>query len=584
MRTITLSAIKQGMQRLREKGSPDPASLYDLQDGYVAIDGSVKQRPGTELAYTLPAGTLGMCAHDGELVVFSTSPKACPAGVRCEVLTHPFFPSQGLTYIWFAAPFLGFPYVVAEFENGDVYHYWLQAANAWEASTTYKEGQIIVPSVPNGLGYKAHRVLPKYPTWIPGMEVVLGTKVEPTMANGYYYQATETSEAAGIGTPGGSPNPGGGDGGPGGGGGPPTPGATPAGTLTPMGAPASTTLGAGGGFADDTPPALDLPAVFGTDIIGTPGQFPDAAALALWTGANGGVLIGWAIDAGRAKYNGTQSQYSIAYYRPGELRMSHLAFDRYSVTITADVQTLAGTFASIGFDQAMSTPTEYLSSTPVSFTFVYERERPGVTAAGAYVVPTMVPKLAVTGDGLLTAWFENVEVEITEITPAVTVDTVTNGDLSSGLTGISAWPADDPASFEMSVAGGELTHRFLAPGLRRVVWWDDPLTLADAVGKYIHHALDVNCNDSTVVAGMTTGGASPGIVIVEVATGLPVSPLAYFGPPERGDWTAREAWVRQHIDDPAYTFHKAAMLTCGEGFFVKIRNSVVEVTDSVIDP
>ena len=207
MKAITLSAVNQGIQRLREKGSADPKTLYDLENGYVAIDGSIKQRPGTELAYTLPSGTLGMCAHDGDLVVFSTSPKACPAGTRCEVITHPFFPSQGLTYIHYAAPFLGYLYVVGEFENGDVYHYWLQAANEWEASTTYKEGQIIVPSTPNGLGYKAHRVLPKYPTWVPGMEVTLGDKIEPTTANGYYYEATETSEAAGVGTPGGSPNP-----------------------------------------------------------------------------------------------------------------------------------------------------------------------------------------------------------------------------------------------------------------------------------------------------------------------------------------------------------------------------------------
>lgn len=207
MKAIALSAIKQGIQRLREKGSPDPSSLYDLRDGYVTIDGSAVQRPGTELAYDLPAGTLGMTAHDGDLVVFSTSPKACPTGTRCEVLTHPFFPSQGLTYIHYAAPFLGYLYVAAEFENGDVYHYWLQAANEWEASTTYQEGQIIVPSTPNGLGYKAHRVLPKYPNWIPGMEVIVGTKVEPTMANGYYYEATATSEADGVGTPGGSPNP-----------------------------------------------------------------------------------------------------------------------------------------------------------------------------------------------------------------------------------------------------------------------------------------------------------------------------------------------------------------------------------------
>ena len=206
-RTIHLTGLKQGIQRVREKGGADPDTLYDLEDGYVGIDGAIEQRPGTGLAYDLPAGTLGLAAHDGDLVVFSTSPKACPAGTRCEVITHPFFPSQGLTYIWYAAPFLGYLYVVGEFENGDIYHYWLQAANEWEASTKYDEGQIIVPSTANGLGYKAHRVLPKYPTWVPGMEVTLGDKIEPTVANGYYYEATETSEADGVGTPGGSPNP-----------------------------------------------------------------------------------------------------------------------------------------------------------------------------------------------------------------------------------------------------------------------------------------------------------------------------------------------------------------------------------------
>ena len=225
MRIVNLSGLKQGIQRIREKGSADPDTLYDLDNGYVTIDGGIKQRPGTALAYTLPAGTLGMCAHDGDLVVFSTSPKATPAGVRCEVITHPFFPSQGITYIWYAAPFLGYLYVVAEFENGDIYHDWLQASSRWEASTMYREGQIIVPGTPNGLGYKAHRVLPKYPTWTPGMDVDVGKRVEPSEANGYYYEAITTSEADGVGTPGGSPNPDGGstptpgkDGGTGGGG------------------------------------------------------------------------------------------------------------------------------------------------------------------------------------------------------------------------------------------------------------------------------------------------------------------------------------------------------------------------------
>ena len=591
-RVIQLSGLKQGIQRVREKGGADPDTLYDLVNGYVTIDGGVNQRPGTVEDAELPAGTLGLMAWNNQLVVFSTTVKSgMPDGYRCEVIVHPFFPSTGLSYIWFARPMMGYPYVVAEFANGDVFHYWLESANSWEASTMYLEGQVIVPSTPNGLAYKAHRTLPKMPTWTAGMEVFVGTKVEPTEENGYYYEATATNEASGVGTPGGSPNPGGGDtdppgdGGSGTGGSGGTPGTTPPGSITPIGAAASGGLGTNGGFADDADPALDLPSVFGSDIVGTAGDFADQSALNQWTGSNGGVLIGWTIDGGRAKYYGLQNQYSYAYLRPVQLRMSHMPFPRYSVTITADVQTLAGTNASIGFEQGGSAPAEYLSSTHVSYTFVYSRERPGITGVGAYVVPTMLPKLSVTGDGVLSAWFDNVEVEITEISPACTTETIINGDLASGMTGISAWPADNPAYFDMSVSGGELSHRFLSTvAPTRVVWWDDPLTLADAVGKYIHHQGEVLCTDPTVASGITTGGAAFGIVVVDVATGEPVSPLSMFGLPERGDWTAREAWVRQHIDNPAYTIHKGVLLRAAPGYVVKIRNSTVETTDSVIDP
>ncbi|GAB1407672.1 hypothetical protein MASR1M8_15910 [Thermomonas brevis] len=228
MKPLTLNAVTQGIQRIREKGSPDAGSLYDLVNGYVAIDGSIQQRPGTELHAELPAGTIGLMAHDNELVVFSTSPKPMPAGVRCEVLAHPYFPSVGIRYIWFAAPFLGYPYVAAEFSNGDVYHYWLQAQTQWEASTMFREGQIVVPATHNGLAYKAHRVLPPNPTWAPGLEIDIGSKVEPTTANGYYYEAIKLEGASGVGTPGGSPSTPGGGGGAGDDGGSPAPSSGPA--------------------------------------------------------------------------------------------------------------------------------------------------------------------------------------------------------------------------------------------------------------------------------------------------------------------------------------------------------------------
>lgn len=192
MRQVNLSALTQGIQRLREKGSPDPQSLYDLVNGYVAIDGSVRQRPGTELVAVLPAGTHGLVAHRGELVVFSIAPKTMPAGFRCEVVTHPDSPTTDIKRVWFAAPFLGFMYSAVEFVDGKVFHYWLQDGNTWKADTMYREGTIVVPTTPNGLGYKATRLSAPNPAWAPDVARAVADKVEPTKANGYYYEVTNT--------------------------------------------------------------------------------------------------------------------------------------------------------------------------------------------------------------------------------------------------------------------------------------------------------------------------------------------------------------------------------------------------------
>ena len=36
----------------------------------------------------------------------------------------------------------------AEFENGDVFHYWLQTGDTWQADHVYQLGDIVSPSVP----------------------------------------------------------------------------------------------------------------------------------------------------------------------------------------------------------------------------------------------------------------------------------------------------------------------------------------------------------------------------------------------------------------------------------------------------
>lgn len=104
-----------------------------------------------------------------------------------------------LEKIHFAEPFMGALYVAAEFEDGSIYHYWLQSGVTWEASTAYKAGDVIQPTVPNGIVYRAKRYGSAYPAWAPSVLRYDGTStgyeqsiIEPTVYNDFYYTCIYT--------------------------------------------------------------------------------------------------------------------------------------------------------------------------------------------------------------------------------------------------------------------------------------------------------------------------------------------------------------------------------------------------------
>lgn len=191
-RMVQLNALKQGIVRLRTKGGADPSTLYDLLNGYVTIDGSIQSRPGTVKEIDLPAGTKGMCAFGGKLHVFSTTPmdSGNPKYV-VHALHHPNANFSGqIKEIHFASAFMGALYVVAEFTDDNVYHYWLRTPDAWKAGATYDIGDLVSPSVDNGWMYEASADNPP-PAWDPGMSVKVGDEVQPTTYNGWKYKAVQ---------------------------------------------------------------------------------------------------------------------------------------------------------------------------------------------------------------------------------------------------------------------------------------------------------------------------------------------------------------------------------------------------------
>lgn len=190
MRSLALTELKSGIQRLREKGGANPSSLYDLTNGYVTAQRTIKTRPGTAHVASLPAGTKGLTAFGGKLVVFASTPVEPPSDdFEVEVVVHPTEPGLALIEILFAEPFLGYLYVVAEFADGSTHHYYLQRRDAWQANTSYAPGDIVEPTTRNGFAYRADRLDGAAALlWAPNIARTVGDQVEPTTRGTYQHE------------------------------------------------------------------------------------------------------------------------------------------------------------------------------------------------------------------------------------------------------------------------------------------------------------------------------------------------------------------------------------------------------------
>lgn len=197
MRIQPLSTANAGMTRLRSKGNAAPGTLYDLLNGYITLAGTIRPRPGTQTDITLPADTKGMVAHKCLIYVFKHEPDVTsnPSKYIVATIRHPTDPTVKLLQIHFAAPFMGFLYVAAEFEDGNLWHYWLEELDPWSPNTDYKIGDRVFASVENGYAYKATRPGSPNVAWAAGIPRTVGDVIEPTVYNGFEYEAVATTGA-----------------------------------------------------------------------------------------------------------------------------------------------------------------------------------------------------------------------------------------------------------------------------------------------------------------------------------------------------------------------------------------------------
>ncbi len=189
MRQQNLSAVKAGITRLRDKGGASPDSLYDLLNGYVTAARTIKCRPGTRIEVVLPPGTKGLVWFQGKFVVFShLVVDSGTSRVEVEVIRHPTAPATPIKDIHFALPFLGYLYVVAEFADGLIRHYWLEKGEVWQPNHIYLPGTLVRPTEGNGMAYRVESDRAGYTPWAPNVGRALGDVVVPVVDNGYLVQ------------------------------------------------------------------------------------------------------------------------------------------------------------------------------------------------------------------------------------------------------------------------------------------------------------------------------------------------------------------------------------------------------------
>lgn len=196
-RSLPLTVLKGGINRLKVKGGASAQSLYALTDAYITAAGTIVPREGTIRAEALTSSTVGLMAFNGTFNVFSTTLVSVPTGYIDNLLINPNDATATLVKIWFAKPFLGFPYVVAQFSNGDIIHFWLQSNGTWTANTVYKTGTIVTPlTTPTGLAYQAVRDMAPNALWTPQTVIAAGTMIEPNEYNGFAFRAVSVEGTA----------------------------------------------------------------------------------------------------------------------------------------------------------------------------------------------------------------------------------------------------------------------------------------------------------------------------------------------------------------------------------------------------
>jgi hypothetical protein len=119
---LSISNFEYGMDRRRPQDSGVPGTLWILKNGVISRGGDVVGAKKFVEEYTLPEGTHGMALTNGQPYVFGegADPGVPPGVIYQQVATG----GSSVVRILDAKPFDGLMYVVAEYDDGSIFHFY----------------------------------------------------------------------------------------------------------------------------------------------------------------------------------------------------------------------------------------------------------------------------------------------------------------------------------------------------------------------------------------------------------------------------------------------------------------------------
>ena len=127
MSYFVIEDFKSGLDSRRLAVSSVPGSLVTLTNAHVTRGGEIEKRPAFVEVCPLPADTFGLASVGNELFTFGSVASVvfdadAPSNLTYQQLSHP--SGEAMSDVLHVAGFSGRPYVVAQYEDASVWHFY----------------------------------------------------------------------------------------------------------------------------------------------------------------------------------------------------------------------------------------------------------------------------------------------------------------------------------------------------------------------------------------------------------------------------------------------------------------------------